>query len=190
MFTIYFVDVKRRIPALLFYIMAIGCREDSSVGLAMLGAYFLLSGYRPRVGILMAVTSAIYFAVMRFGIMPRFGPGWVSDIYKDLYPRPDGPQTKLSLEGPSPEEQLVDRQLRHIISNIVGQLDPSLRDVLLRRDVLGADARTAAEALGIGVQALKSRLHRARAEVKRQLLANLRDRTTGSSAPRSIARTL
>jgi RNA polymerase sigma-70 factor (ECF subfamily) len=79
----------------------------------------------------------------------------------------------LALEGPDPEEQLVDRQLRRRISAILSDLEPALRDVLVRRDVLGQTAPEAARALGISVEALKSRLHRARAEVKRQVLAPL-----------------
>jgi RNA polymerase sigma factor (sigma-70 family) len=80
----------------------------------------------------------------------------------------------LELEGPSPEEQLVDRQLRHKISLIISELDAPSRDVLIRRDVLGESAAEAAAALGLSVDALKSRLHRARAEVKHRLLASLR----------------
>src|SRR4051812_1459651 len=74
--------------------------------------------------------------------------------------------TPLSIEGPSPEDQLVDRQLRHRLSIILSELDPGLREVLLRRDVLGESAAEAALGLGISVEALKSRLHRARVEVK------------------------
>jgi RNA polymerase sigma factor (sigma-70 family) len=96
----------------------------------------------------------------------------------------------LSLEGPTPEEQLVDRQLRHRIAIIVSEIDPGLRDVLIRRDVLGESAREAAEALGLSEEALKSRLHRARNELKRRLLASIQD---GSRArayggkPRGVA---
>lgn len=79
----------------------------------------------------------------------------------------------VELEGPNPEDQLVDRQLRHRIAGIVAELDPLLRDALLRRDVLDESTHEAAAALGLTVEALKSRLHRARAEVKRQLLAQL-----------------
>src|SRR5262245_20329945 len=78
----------------------------------------------------------------------------------------------LTLEGPSSEEQLVDNQLRQRLAVIVAELDPVSRDVLVRRDVLGEPARDAAEALGLSVEALKSRLHRARAEVKQRLLAS------------------
>jgi RNA polymerase sigma-70 factor (ECF subfamily) len=94
--------------------------------------------------------------------------------------------TPVALEGPSPEEQLVDRQLRQRIAVILADLDPDLREALVRRDVLGEDARTAAAAVGVSVDALKSRLHRARTEVKRRLLASIAE----SSPRRSILRTL
>jgi RNA polymerase sigma factor (sigma-70 family) len=84
-----------------------------------------------------------------------------------------GDPTPIALEGPSTEDQLVDHQLRHRLAWIVSELEPDLRDVLLRRDVLGQSTRQAAEALGLSSQALKSRLHRARAEVKQRLLASL-----------------
>jgi RNA polymerase sigma factor (sigma-70 family) len=80
---------------------------------------------------------------------------------------------ELALEGPTPEEQLVDRQLRHRISIIMSELDPALREVLIRRDVLGESAKEAADALGLSVEALKSRLHRGRTEVKKRLLASI-----------------
>jgi len=97
---------------------------------------------------------------------------------------------ELSLEGPNPEEQLVDRQLRHRISVIMSEIEPSMRDVLLRRDVLGESASDAAAALGISVEALKSRLHRARTEVKGRLLQSLANEPRQTSGARSISRIL
>lgn len=91
----------------------------------------------------------------------------------------------LAIEGPTPEEQLVDRQLRHRLSIIISEMEPGLRDVLIRRDVLSESASEAAEALGLSVMALKSRLHRARTEAKERLLASIR----ASSRERSISRT-
>jgi RNA polymerase sigma-70 factor (ECF subfamily) len=89
----------------------------------------------------------------------------------------------LKLEGPTPEEQLVDRQLRARLSAIVSDLDPLLRDVIVRRDILGETADESAAALGISIEALKSRLHRARAEAKRRLLSSI-------SQPGTISRIL
>jgi RNA polymerase sigma-70 factor (ECF subfamily) len=85
----------------------------------------------------------------------------------------------VELEGPTPEEQLVDRQLRHRIAHILADMDPALRDVIVRRDVQGETAPEAAEALGISEAALKSRLHRARGELKRRLLGSF-EKTTAS----------
>jgi RNA polymerase sigma-70 factor (ECF subfamily) len=58
---------------------------------------------------------------------------------------------------------------------VLGELEPSLRDALVRRDILGETAQEAANALGISVEALKSRLHRARRDAKRRLLASIRE---------------
>ena len=43
----------------------------------------------------------------------------------------------LALEGPTPEEQLVDRQLRRHLAVVLSEVDPALRDVIVRRDILG-----------------------------------------------------
>ncbi|MET0593700.1 MAG: DUF2079 domain-containing protein, partial [Polyangiaceae bacterium] len=93
LFTIYFIDAKRWILGALTFVVALTCREDISVGLAVFGIYLLLSGHRPRAGAIIAVCSVVYFGVMRFAIMPSFGPSWFADIFKDLYPLPDGPAT-------------------------------------------------------------------------------------------------
>jgi RNA polymerase sigma-70 factor (ECF subfamily) len=76
-------------------------------------------------------------------------------------------------EAPSPEDLLVDEQLRRRLSAIMTELEPALREVLVRRDVLGQPSDDVARALGISLEAMKSRLHRARSEVKRRLLLEL-----------------
>jgi RNA polymerase sigma factor (sigma-70 family) len=79
----------------------------------------------------------------------------------------------LTLEGPSTEDQLVDRQLRRLVARALSELDASERDVLLRRDVLGESTAQVAKDLGLSIAALKSRLHRSREQLKRRLLAEL-----------------
>jgi uncharacterized membrane protein len=93
LFTIYFIDTRRWILATITCIVALGCREDVSIGLSMLGLYLLFSGYRVRPGALLSIAGATYFVIMRFFIMPHFGQNWFSDMYKDLYPQPDGPHS-------------------------------------------------------------------------------------------------
>jgi RNA polymerase sigma factor (sigma-70 family) len=47
---------------------------------------------------------------------------------------------ELALEGDTPEEKLVDNQLRHRLSVILGEIDPATREVIVRCDVLGESA--------------------------------------------------
>jgi len=81
-----FIDERRYWACGLAFVVALACREDIAVGLAMLGAFLVLSGYRMKAGMAMAVAASAYFVVVRFIIMPSFGPWGFSEIYKDLYP--------------------------------------------------------------------------------------------------------
>ena len=92
-FVIWFVDTRRWVLLTIVFVMALSCREDISIGLTMLGVYLVLSGHRPKPGMIMAAAGAFYFVMMRFVIMQHFGPGWFSDMYKDLYPKPSGPNS-------------------------------------------------------------------------------------------------
>ncbi len=86
LFVIDFVDARRYWLCALAFAVAITCREDISVGLAMLGAFLLLSGYRVLPGLVIAVVASVYFVLLRFVIMPSFGGWGFQDIYKDLFP--------------------------------------------------------------------------------------------------------
>ena len=86
LFVIDLVDDRRYWLCALAFIIAVGCREDISVGLAVLGAFLALSGHRVIPGILMAVGGAAYFVVIRFIVMPSFGSWGFHGIYKDLLP--------------------------------------------------------------------------------------------------------
>src|SRR5262249_28373926 len=62
-----------------------------------------------------------------------------------------------------------DARLRHLFSRALASLEPWQREVILMRDVEGLPAPEAAQQSGVTVQALKSRLHRAREELRRLL---------------------
>jgi uncharacterized membrane protein len=81
-----FVDERRYWACGLAFVAALACREDISVGLAIFGAFLVLTGHRMKAGLMMAVAASAYFVVVRFIVMPSFGPWGFSDIYKDLYP--------------------------------------------------------------------------------------------------------
>jgi hypothetical protein len=86
---VYCLEARRFRLYWFFFFMALVCREDVSIGLCVLGLFSLLSGYRPRTGLLTAAIAGTYFGVMKFAIMPLFGSWWFSEIYKDLYPADD-----------------------------------------------------------------------------------------------------
>lgn len=59
-------------------------REDLAPGLVILGLALLLSGLRPKVGAWLAGTSAAWFALNKFVIMPAFGTWWFANLYEHL----------------------------------------------------------------------------------------------------------
>ncbi len=61
-------------------------REDIPVGTCVLGLFLLLTGIRQRLGLVLAVTSLVWFVILKFGIMAWAGTWWFAGIYKDLQP--------------------------------------------------------------------------------------------------------
>lgn len=70
--------------------------------------------------------------------------------------------TELRQDGPTPEQGAEGRQLSRMLTEALDALPVDYREVILLRDIESLTAPEAAEALGISVDALKSRLHRAR----------------------------
>jgi RNA polymerase sigma-70 factor (ECF subfamily) len=73
----------------------------------------------------------------------------------------------------NPEEDLAGRQVEAVLARAIAALDPMYREVLVLRDIEGLTAPEVAEVLGIGVDAVKSRLHRARLAVRQTILPDL-----------------
>lgn len=69
--TVYLVESERYRWAALFALLAISIREDVAAGLGVLGAYLLLSGRKPRAGLILAVLGTGYFVALKLVIMPR-----------------------------------------------------------------------------------------------------------------------
>lgn len=72
-------------------------------------------------------------------------------------------------EGPSPEQATEQEQMTRALSAALSVLPEDYRDAIHLRDIEGLSAQEAAEALGISVDALKSRLHRARSALREQI---------------------
>lgn len=71
--------------------------------------------------------------------------------------------------APDPESRAADTELSDALTRALGSLSEEHREVILLRDVEGLTAPEAAAAIGVSVDALKSRLHRARAALREAL---------------------
>jgi len=84
-----------------------------------------------------------------------------SDEGRSALDLPDG--------GRAPDEIVHGREIESALSEAVGTLAPPYREVLLLRDVEGLPAAEVAQVMGLTVEAVKSRLHRARVSVREAL---------------------
>lgn len=73
----------------------------------------------------------------------------------------------------APEGRVAAAELRTVLDRAVRELDPRYREPLILRDVEGLSTAEAAEAMGLGEAAFKSRLHRARLAVREAVDAYL-----------------
>ena len=71
--------------------------------------------------------------------------------------------------GPSPEQRYAQNELAGILNKVIGELDPSFRVVFQLRDIDELSTEETAEALGLSVPAVKSRLLRARLKLRDKL---------------------
>jgi len=78
---------------------------------------------------------------------------------------------------PSPERQAYDREIRVFLERAIDRLPDTFRAVVVLRIVEGLGVAETAEALDLGTEAVKTRLHRARALLRRDL-----QRSLGASA--------
>ncbi len=86
----------------------------------------------------------------------------------DLFPR------ELEDWGPTPEQGYAQAELQGILAEVIEELDPEFRIVLVLRDLEELSTQETAEALGISVPAVKSRLLRARLKLREKLNRHFR----------------
>lgn len=92
----------------------------------------------------------------------KFAPEKVGSLETDLRLEAQ----RLVAPGKRPDEVLEGKELQEALEESIDALDPIYREVLLLRDFEGLTAREVSEALSIGVDAVKSRLHRGRLAVR------------------------
>ena len=77
--------------------------------------------------------------------------------------------SEVPTEGQPPDEVSHARQMGEVLQAAILALPESYRETLILRDVEGLSAEEAAKVVGIEVRALKSRLHRARMQLREHL---------------------
>jgi RNA polymerase sigma-70 factor (ECF subfamily) len=77
---------------------------------------------------------------------------------------------QLPSKGEDPERQLINRQILEVFHREIRRIPPLLRNVLVLRDLKAMPMRDVAQQLNITVPAAKSRLLRARMELKDRMM--------------------
>jgi RNA polymerase sigma-70 factor (ECF subfamily) len=83
----------------------------------------------------------------------------------------DDAMSRIESAGPSPERQAYASELKRLVEESVDALPDSYRAVFMLREIEGLSTAETAEGLDLGEEAVKTRLHRARAIVRRELFA-------------------
>lgn len=79
------------------------------------------------------------------------------------------PRGDVADPAPDPERRAASREIERAVSAAIAALDEAHREVLVLRDVEGLSAPEVASVMGLSVDAVKSRLHRARVAVRQRL---------------------
>jgi RNA polymerase sigma-70 factor (ECF subfamily) len=116
-----------------------------------------------------SVSSWLYTIARRFCIKKRRRSKFAPTREESL----DGSSTDLARQladpRPNPEQTATNQELATALTHAIDALEPSQREVLVLRDVEGLSASEVAKILGLSVDAVKSRLHRARVAIREGL---------------------
>jgi RNA polymerase sigma-70 factor, ECF subfamily len=135
-----------------------------------------------------SVSTWLYTIARSFCIKRRRRSKFAPEQEESLDAREPGEAARQVVDpARAPDDALAGRQIEAALEQAIGSLDPMYREVLVLRDIEGLTAPEVAEVMGLTVEAVKSRLHRARVAV-REAVAPLLG-ITGASAPAPAAAT-
>jgi len=166
--TVVFEILMRRYNRRLYRVARAILRDDSEAEDVMqhayVAAYTHLHQYAGRAAFStwltrIAVHEALSRARQRFR---EFQPGPPRDADEDA-------TSRLTASGPDPEQHMLDGELRSLLESAIGTLPMVYRSVFVLRDVEGMSTRETAECLGLSDDVVKTRLHRARARLRKVL---------------------
>jgi RNA polymerase sigma-70 factor (ECF subfamily) len=116
-----------------------------------------------------SVSTWLYSIARSFCIKKRRRGKFAPESETSLDLGPEGEAQAVADPGRGPDESLAGRQIEAALEEAIGSLEPMYREVLVLRDVEGLSAPEVGEIMGLGVEAVKSRLHRARVAVRERV---------------------
>jgi RNA polymerase sigma-70 factor (ECF subfamily) len=112
------------------------------------------------------VRIAVNEALMR---LRRRRPDRMVSIDEDVKTEEDSIPREIADWSPNPEQRYKQEELKEILGKTIQGLPPSFRTVFVLRDVEGLSTEETAAALELSVPAVKSRLLRARLQLRERL---------------------
>jgi RNA polymerase sigma-70 factor, ECF subfamily len=106
----------------------------------------------------------------------------LTEVLPDFDSERGAPMNAMTSLQPDPERQAYAGELRRVLEDAVDALPDAYRTVFVLRDIEGLSTAEAGEGLGLTEEAVKTRLHRARAMIRRAVAA-----TIGTAAPGAFA---
>ncbi len=162
-------------------------REDAEdvVQEAFLKAYNNLKGFQGQ--------SKFYTWLVRIAVnealmkLRRRKPERTVSLDEDIKTEDDSVPREVADWTPNPEQQYNQAELREILQKTIQGLPPGFRMVFVLRDVEGLSTEETAEALDLSIPAVKSRLLRARLQLRDRLSRYFQKRgsTNGSTKNQS-----
>ncbi len=126
------------------------------------------------------VRIAVNEALMK---LRRLKPGRTVSLDEDVKTEEDSLPREVADWSPNPEQQYSQAELKDILSRTIQGLPMSFRTVFVLRDVEGLSTEETAEALDLSVPAVKSRLLRARLQLRERLNRYFQKRDGGDGKP-------
>src|SRR5579863_10391693 len=112
------------------------------------------------------VRIAVNEALMR---LRRRRPERMVSLDEDIKTEEDSMPREVANWAPNPEQLYTQGELREILGKTIQGLPPSFRTVFVLRDVEGLSTEETADALDLSIPAVKSRLLRARLQLRERL---------------------
>ena len=126
------------------------------------------------------VRIAVNEALMK---LRRIKPGRTVSLDEEVKTEDDSLPREVADWSPNPEQQYNQAELKDILSRTIQGLPMSFRTVFVLRDVEGLSTEETAEALDLSVPAVKSRLLRARLQLRERLNRYFQKRESGDGKP-------